>query len=80
MRFLKLQELSQILGKENICVRYDPVLISEKYSLEYHIKAFDKICRLLDSYINHIIISFIDNYKNVRHNKNILKIKKLIKE
>jgi len=68
-----LKKLSQILPIDNIALRYDPIFISDKYTLSYHIKAFSKICRLLDGYINKIIISFMDEYKNVLTNKNILK-------
>ncbi len=72
-----IKKLSKIIGKENVIVRYDPVFINDKYNLEYHVKAFDKLCTLLDGYISKIIISFIDDYKNVRRNYNILKYKKL---
>lgn len=68
-----IKELSKIIGKDNIVIRYDPVFISEKYSLEYHIKAFEKLCTLLEGYIGRILISFIDNCKNVKHNKKYLK-------
>ena len=70
-----IKELSNIIGKENIVIRYDPVFINDKYNLEYHIKAFDKLCNILDGYINKVLISFIDDYKNVRKNYNILKYK-----
>lgn len=70
-----IKKISELLGKENIYVRYDPILLNEKYNIEYHIKAFTKICTLLDGYINKFIISFIDDYKNVRKNMNILRIK-----
>lgn len=72
-----IRRLSDIVGKDNIVVRYDPVFISEEYSVDYHIKAFDKICSLLDGYISKILISFIDDYKNVRRNYNILNFKDL---
>ena len=72
-----IKKLSNMIGKGNIVVRYDPIFINDKYNLEYHIKAFDKICKLLDGYINKILISFIDDYKNVRNNFNVLKYKKL---
>ena len=75
-----IKKLSKMIGKENIVVRYDPILINDKYTIEYHIKAFDKVCKLLDGYINKILISFIDDYKNVRKNYNILKYKKLTEE
>jgi DNA repair photolyase len=70
-----VKELSNILGKDNVCVRYDPIFLSEKYNIEYHIKAFDKLCTLLDGYINKIIVSFIDNYKNVRKNEKALRFR-----
>jgi len=72
-----IKKISEMIGKENIVIRYDPVFISNKYNLNYHIKAFNKICELLDSYIDKILISFIDDYKNVRNNYKILNYKKL---
>ena len=75
-----IKKLSNIIGKENIVIRYDPILINDKYTVDYHIKAFDKICELLDGYTNKILISFIDDYKNVRNNYKILKYKKLTEE
>ena len=70
-----IKKLSKILGINNICVRYDPIFISDKYTVEYHIKAFDKLCKLLNGYVNKIIVSFIDNYKNVRKNEKTLGFK-----
>ncbi len=68
--------ISKILGKDNVYLRYDPILLNQKYTLNYHIKAFNKICNILDGYISHVIVSFIDDYKNVRKNMDILRIKK----
>lgn len=70
-----IKKISNIIGKENIYVRYDPIFLNEVYNLKYHLKAFKKICTLLEGYISSIIISFIDDYKNVRKNMNILRIK-----
>ena len=75
-----IKKLSTIIGKNNVVVRYDPVFLNDKYTLEYHKKAFTKICNLLDGYINKIIISFIDDYKNVRKNIHQLNIKEFTKE
>lgn len=71
-----VQELSRLIGKDNLVIRYDPVFISDKYSLDYHVKAFDKLCRLLEGYVSKILISFIDDYKNVRKNEKILNFRK----
>lgn len=64
-----IKEISNIIGIDNVCVRYDPIFISDKYTVDYHIKAFSKLCSLLNGYVKKIIVSFIDNYKNVRSNK-----------
>ncbi len=68
-----IKEISQIIGIDNVYVRYDPIFLSDEYNLEYHKKAFAKMTSLLDGYVKHIIVSFIDDYKNVRKNMAILK-------
>lgn len=42
-----IKQLSLLLGKDNVVVRYDPIFISDKYSLAYHIKAFENYVRIL---------------------------------
>ena len=46
-----IKKLSNIIGKDNICVRYDPIFISDEYTLDYHIRNFDKLCTLLNGYV-----------------------------
>ena len=70
-----IKKLSKIIGIDNIYIRYDPIIISDKYNIDYHIKAFSKLCSLLNGYVKRIIISFLDEYKNVKENRNILKYK-----
>lgn len=64
-----------LYGKDKITIRYDPIFLSDKYTLEYHIKAFDKLCTLLDGYADRILVSFIDDYKNVRKNERALRFR-----
>lgn len=75
-----IKEISKIIGKDYVTVRYDPILINNKYTVEYHKKAFDNMCKLLDGYVNKIIVSFIDNYKNVRKNINVLRYRNFNEE
>lgn len=75
-----VKQIAEIIDKDNIYIRYDPIFLSEKYNLNYHIKAFERLCYLLDGCTSHIIISFIDDYKNVRRNMNSLKIIPFTKE
>lgn len=72
-----IKEISNILGKDNVAVRYDPILINDKYTIEYHIKAFSKMCSMLEGYVSKLIVSFVDDYKNVRNNRESLKLKKM---
>lgn len=75
-----IKELSKIIDPKYIYIRYDPIFLNDKYTLEYHRKAFTKLCNLLAGYTKHIIVSFIDNYKNVENNLATLKIKAFTKE
>ena len=60
--------LSERLGKEKVTLRYDPIFISEKYSIEKHIESFDYILDSLSDYTTEAIISFIDLYEKTKRN------------
>lgn len=60
--------LSKTVGIDSIGWRYDPIFITEKYSPEFHLKAFEKMAKVLSGYTNTCIISFIDLYKKVIKN------------
>lgn len=49
-------------------MRYDPIFISEKYTSDYHLHAFEQIASTLDGYTKTVVISFIDLYPKVRKN------------
>ena len=75
-----VKELSDIIGIDNLYIRYDPIFLSNKYDINYHIKAFGKLCSLLNGYTKKIIVSFIDQYKNVKNNMNTLNIREFTEE
>jgi len=75
-----VKKLSLVLSIDNVVVRYDPIFLSDKYNADYHIRAFDKLYKNLNGYVNKIIVSFMDEYKNVRSNKNILKYRAFTRE
>lgn len=62
------RKLSEIVGVDSIGWRYDPIFISERYSVEYHLRAFEKIACALDGYTRTAVISFIDLYPKVKRN------------
>ena len=62
------RRLSDMVGIDSVCWRYDPILITEKYSADYHLRAFEKMARTLAGYTRSVVISFIDLYPKVRRN------------
>lgn len=56
------KELSDRIGKERLIWRYDPILITEKYSAQYHIEWFEKLAESLNGYFDSCTISFVDSY------------------
>lgn len=67
------RRISEILGPENVVVRYDPILLSEDYDVDYHLRAFEKLVKELRGATHVIITSFLDECKSVRRNAGILK-------
>lgn len=63
-----VETLSHTIGKNRVIVRYDPILLTPIYTIEYHIRAFEKLCCYVHNQVNKIIISFVDMYKNTLHN------------
>lgn len=62
------QRLSRKVGKHAIGWRYDPIFLMEKYSLEYHLQAFEQMAKTLCGYTEQCVISFIDLYEKTKKN------------
>lgn len=62
------KKLSNIIGKNKVILRYDPILLSNKYTINYHCKAFDRLCSKLYKYTEKCVISFVDLYKKTERN------------
>lgn len=63
-----LKELSDYLGVNKVSWRYDPIFITEKYSLDFHIDRFEEMISQLSGYTGDCTISFIDLYQKVLRN------------
>ena len=61
------QKLSEETGKDRVVWRYDPVLVSEKYTVRYHTEAFCRLCERLAAYTEKCTISFLDIYKGMQN-------------
>lgn len=60
--------LSKQVGKERVAWRYDPVLLTKKYTIEVHAKTFEYMARRLAPYIDRCIFSFVEMYKKLERN------------
>lgn len=66
------QRLSEEIGREKVIWRYDPVLLTAKYNIGYHLELFSYFAESLCGYTNKCTISFINMYKKcVKNFKNI---------
>lgn len=61
-------ELSKRLGKHRVSWRYDPILVTEKYSPAFHIRKFREMCERLSQFTQRCTISFVDLYAKTRKN------------
>ena len=60
--------LSQKIGKEKICWRYDPIFVDSTYTVASHIREFKKMCATLSPYTSRCVISFVDLYSKTKRN------------
>lgn len=57
------KELSTKIGADKIIWRFDPILITDKIDVAYHIKYFEELAKRLEGYTTRCVISFVDLYK-----------------
>ena len=62
------KELSRHLGKNAVALRYDPILINEKFDIKMHIRCFEKLLSELNGFTEDCTISFLDLYEKVKRN------------
>ena len=63
-----LKTLSDIVGVDSVGWRYDPILVDENHSVEWHISEFEQMAKTLVGSTKTCVISFIDIYKKVERN------------
>lgn len=74
------KKLSKKIGSEKVILRYDPVILSDNYTIDFHKKAFARLCDLLAPYTKKIVFSFLDDYKKISKNIKQLNIKEISEE
>lgn len=74
------RKLSEKIGKERVIWRYDPIFLSDKYTVEHHLEAFGEMADALAGYTEKVVISFIDMYAKTKRNMAGLGMLEMTKE
>ncbi len=61
--------LSEMIGNERLVWRYDPIIITNSFTIDYHIEKFFLLCEKIAPYTDECVISFADQYA---HNAKII--------
>lgn len=72
--FDTFKKLSDQIGPERMIWRYSPVLLTSKYTPQYHLDFFKQACQQLQGYTYKCNLSFLDVYSKIEHRMKILRI------
>jgi len=56
-------ELSNLIGKDRVIWRYDPILLTDKITIGDHLEYFNILAGQLGDYTRKCVISFLDQYQ-----------------
>ena len=59
-------KLSDLLGSKRVIWRYDPILITEDYTVDFHCRMFEHIAQQLSGRVQQCVISFLDMYPTIQ--------------
>ncbi len=60
------RRLSRLIGPERVVWRYDPVVLTDRYTPSWHVEEFGRLAGELSGYTERCIISFLDDYRKIR--------------
>lgn len=63
-----LLRVEKIVGKGRLAWRYDPVLLTENYTIDRHLDVFERLARQLAGHVDRCIFSFVEMYVKLRTN------------
>lgn len=71
------QELSRMAGRERVVWRYDPIFLSDRYTVDYHCQYFRVLAAKLGEYTEKCTVSFLDFYRSTARNMRSLHIREM---
>lgn len=61
-----MRRLAEMIGPERVIWRYDPVLLSPKYTVDFHRQRFTQMAKTLQGSTKRCVISFLDLYPSMQ--------------
>ena len=61
-----LLTLSEKIGKQRIVWRYDPIILNQTISIDYHKEQFARMCERFSHAVRSVTISFVDRYPKLK--------------
>lgn len=61
-----MRRLAEMIGPERVIWRYDPVLLSQKYTIDFHRQRFTQMAKTLQGSTKRCVISFLDLYPSMQ--------------
>ena len=58
--------LSRRLGRGRVFWRYDPIILNDRLTIEFHIRSFTALCERLGDVTDRVTISFVDLYRKLK--------------
>lgn len=55
--------LSERLGKHRVIFRYDPIILTDKYTISWHLETFRYLMARLGPHTERVVFSFVDAYR-----------------
>ncbi|PQD97059.1 hypothetical protein CYL18_04070 [Pradoshia eiseniae] len=65
-RINTFQRISERIGTEQMVWRYDPIILSDKTDVDYHLDVFGDVAHVLKGWTSRVTISFMDFYAKTK--------------
>ena len=63
-----LRRLSEMVGRQRVAWRYDPVLLTERYTVQTHLETFERMAEQIAPHVDRCIFGFVEMYRRLETN------------
>ena len=62
------KHISKLLNSQSMVWRYDPIILTNEYTVDFHCESFHKMAQALKGYTDTVVVSFLDILDKVAQN------------